>query len=514
MRLPNPIPKWDSTPPEVWRFWQVRRLQRYLEHRIVPFSAHYRRLFAEHKFRPEDLDSLEDWARIPLTSKSDLTVPLDQQREFVLVPNEDSLRREPAVVWHALTHGRKAAQEKLEAEFRPVLLTSTTGRSSEPVPFIYTRYDLRNLEITGRRIMEVGRSQRDFRHVNAFPYAPHLAFWQTHYASIGFGTFMVSTGGGKTLGTEGNLSLIDKIQPDIIIGMPTFVYHLLHEAVERSKHWPNLKRVVLGGEKVAEGLRAKLHQLCNVLGAADVHVLSTYGFTEAKMAFPECPSVSGVGVTGFHLSPDLGIVEIVDPRTGRPVAEGQRGEIVFTPLDARGTVVLRYRTGDIAEGGLTWEPCPNCGRRCPRLIGPISRVSEVRELNLDKIKGTLVDFNVLEHLLDDQKGVLAWQLELRKKNDDPLEVDEVVLHLTPEPGIAPNDIARIVSRRFHEATELSPNDIVFHDMAAMRDLLGYGRLMKEEKLVDHRPKASANSRPVILATEPAPNTTVATTSTS
>lgn len=512
MKILNPVPKWDSTPPEVWRFWQARRLRHYLKHRVVPFSAHYRRLLAEHGFHPEDLDSLDDWEKIPFTSKTDLTVPRDQQREFVLVPDESVLRRESSVVWRALTRGPKAAKEALEAEFRPVLLTSTTGRSSAPVPFVYTKHDLRNLEITGRRIMEVGRSQRDFRHVNVFPYAPHLAFWQAHYASLGLGTFMVSTGGGRTLGTEGNLSVIDKTQPDIIIGMPTFIYHLFHEAVERGMHWPNIKRVVLGGEKVAEGLRAKLLQLCASLGAADTHVLSTYGFTEAKMAFPECPSASGVGVTGFHLSPDLGIVEIVDPRTGRPMADGQRGEIVFTPLDARGTVVLRYRTGDIAEGGLTWEPCPSCGRRCPRLVGPISRVSEIRELNLDKIKGTMVDFNLLEHLLDDQKGVAAWQLELRKKHDDPLEVDEVVLHLTPEPGVAPNDIARIVSRRFTEATELSPNDVVFHDLATMRERLGYGRLMKEEKLIDHRPKASPALAPVVPKEPPVPGITAATRS--
>lgn len=493
MKLLNPTPSWDSTPPEVWKYWQARRLRHYLTHRVLPFSAHYRRMFEAHGVTPDDIDTLEDWARVPTTSKSDLSVPRDQQRDFILLPNEAILKREPAVMWDALLHGRRAAKSHLEAEFRPVLLTSTTGRSSEPVPFLYTAHDLKNLEETGRRIMEVGGSQRDFRHVNLFPYAPHLAFWQTHYASVGFDTFMVSSGGGKTLGTEGNISLIDKIQPDIVIGMPTFIYHVLHEAASHGKRWPNLKRVVLGGEKVAEGLRAKLRDLCEALGSHDVPVLSIYGFTEAKMAIPECPTISGVGGSGFHLSPDIGIVEIVDPKSGRLMPDGQPGEIVFTPLDARGTVVLRYRTGDIAEGGITWEPCPHCGRRCPRILGPISRVSEVREMNFDKLKGTLVDFNQLEHLLDDQKGVAAWQLELRKRNDDPLEIDELILHLTPDEGIAPNDIARVVSRRFCEATELTPNDIRFHTMAEMRERLGIGRLLKEEKLVDRRPKVTPTS---------------------
>lgn len=484
MKILSSTPAWDAAPPEVWHDWQLRRLRDYLSHRVLPYSAHYRRLFKEHGLEVQDIRSLEDWANAPFTSKSDLTVPRDQQRDFVLMPAEAELSREWSVLWNALLHGRAAAKEALEEEFRPVMLTSTTGRSSDPVPFLYTKHDLANLDITGRRLMECGRSQRDYRHVNAFPFAPHLAFWQTHHAGLGFGTFMVSTGGGKSLGTEGNINLIDRIQPDVLIGMPTFMYHLLREAVEKGKHWPNIKRVVLGGEKVAEGLRARLVNLVHELGSEKVSIISTYGFTEAKMAFPECPAESGA--SGFHLSPDLALIELVDPRTGSPVPAGYPGEIVFTPLDARGTVVLRYRTGDIAEGGMTWSRCPHCGRTCPRLLGPISRVSEVRELHLDKVKGTLVNFNILEHLLDDQKGVAAWQIELCKRHNDPLEVDELILHVAPEPGMNADDLEQRIHRRFAEVTEIHPNAIHLHDLPDMRERLGIGRLLKEVKLLDRR----------------------------
>ncbi len=491
-------PDWNSTPHELWQQWQLARLRTYLSRRVLPFSAHYGRLFADHGAHPEDIQSFEDWHHIPFTSKGDLNVPREQQREFVLIPDEAVLRRQPATWFDALMHGPAAAKEHAEAEFRPVLLTSTTGRSSDPVPFLFTKHDLKNLDVTGSRIMLAGRSQRDFRHINLFPYAPHLAFWQTHHAGLGFGTFMLSTGGGKTMGTDGNIKLIDKIQPDIIIGMPTFIYHVLREAHETGKHWPNLKRIVLGGEKAAEGLRARLRDLAAGLGSPDVHVMATYGFTEAKMAFPECVSDSHEA-TGYHLSPDLGIVEIIDPKTGEVVPDGQPGEIVFTPLDARGTVVLRYRTGDIAEGGLTWEKCPHCGRTCPRVLGPISRVSEVRELHIDKLKGTLVNFNVLEHLLDDQKGIAAWQIELRKRNNDALDTDEVHLHLTAESGVREGDLERAVIRRFHEVTEITPNGLHFHPLAELREQLGIGRLLKEEKLVDHRPKPPTATSHVALS---------------
>ena len=472
-------PDWNTTPPEVWQNWQLAKLRDYLARRVLPFSRHY-----HGKFDARDIRSWDDWHHVRFTSKADLANP----RDFVLVPNEAALRREPAMWLDAIMHGRTAAKEHAEAEFRPILLTSTTGRSSDPVPFVFTKHDLKNLDTTGARLMLAGRSQRDFRHINLFPYAPHLGFWQAHHASLGFGTFMVSTGGGKTLGTEGNIKLIDKIQPDVLIGMPTFIYHLLREAHESGKHLPNIKRLVLGGEKVADGLRARLLDLAAALGSMDAHVMATYGFTEAKMAFPECVGDSH-DASGYHLSPDLGFIEIIDPETGQVVPDGKPGEIVFTPLDSRGTVVLRYRTGDIAEGGLTWEKCPNCGRTCPRLLGPISRVSEVKELHIDKLKGTLVNFNLLEHLLDDQRGIAAWQIELRKRHDDPLETDEVHLHLTAESGVSEADLELAVSRRFHEATEISPNELHFHPLAEMREHLGIGRLLKEEKIADHRPKA-------------------------
>ncbi len=484
MKILSSNPAWDSAPPEVWQAWQLRRLRDYLAHRVLPFSAHYNRLFKEAGLSPHDLRTLEDWADAPFTSKSDLTVPREQQREFILQPQEAQLRREWGVIKNALVHGRAAAKEALEHEFRPVMMTSTTGRSSDPVPFLFTKHDLANLDTAGLRLMECGDSRREYRHVNAFPFAPHLAFWQTHHAGQSFGTFMVSTGGGKNMGTEGNMNLIEKIQPDVLIGMPTFIYHLLRQAVEAGKRWPNIKRVVLGGEKVAEGLRARLVDLVHDLGGDEVSVISTYGFTEAKMAFPECPAEAGA--SGFHLSPDLALIELVDPRTGRPVETGHPGEIVFTPLDARGTVVLRYRTGDIAEGGLTWHRCPHCGRTCPRLLGPISRVSEVRELHLDKIKGTLVNFNILEHLLDDQKGIAAWQIELNKRDDDPHEVDQLVLHVAPEPGMTPADLEQRIQRRFAEVTEIHPNAIHFHDLPDLRERLGVGKLLKEVKLLDRR----------------------------
>ncbi|MGA2244149.1 MAG: AMP-binding protein [Verrucomicrobiota bacterium] len=462
----------------------------------MPFSARYQKLFRENNLSADSIRTLDDLARVPFTSKSDLlNTPESPQRfrDFVLVPDQQILARRPGTIFRALLHGRDFVREKFEAEFRPIFMTFTTGRSTEPIPFLYTQRDLTNLAIAGKRVMEVCAARREDRLLNAFPYAPHLAFWLTHYAGTAFGAMMFSSGGGKVMGTDGTLRLIRKLKPDIFVGVPTFVYHVLNHAVAEGLRWENLRYLVLGGEKVSDGLREKLRELARRLGAPKVEVLAIYGFTESKLAWPECPFPPDQPSPGYHLYPDLGIVEIINPKTGETVPNGQPGEIVFTPLAARGTVVLRYRTGDCIDGGLTYEPCPYCHRSVPRLVGRISRNSEIKEMNLDKIKGTLVDFNELEHVLDDAPHIGAWQVELRKVHDDPLELDEIILHVNKTNGIDEAWLGRELSERCYNQIDIHPNQILFHEVEEMQRLQGLGILLKEQRLVDNRPKTKSLS---------------------
>jgi len=481
---------WQQLPERAVRRLQAAKLRRFLKSVVLPFSPHYREMFSRHGIRPDAIKCLQDLDGIPFTSKEDLLNTPEQPNrglDFLVVPDVKVLSKRLSSIAQALLFGRESVRQQFDAEFRPVFLTSTTGRSADPIPFLYTRHDLDNLASAGDRVMQVCGADQSFRLINMFPYAPHLAFWLTHYASTAFGIFTVGTGGGKVLGTEGNLRLIRKLSPHGFIGMPTFLYHLMQQAVEEGMRCPNLKKVVLGGEKVASGMRRKLRKLAAKLGAPDIDVLATYGFTEAKVAWAECPHPAGRDSSGYHLYPDLGFFEVIDPDTGLSLPPGHPGELVYTPLDARGTVVLRYRTGDIIDGGLVYDPCPYCGRTVPRLVGRISRSSEVRSMNLDKIKGTLVDFNQLEHVLDDAPHVNAWQLELRKVNDDPLDLDELILHVNKSGRVSRDRLERDLSERVVERTEIRPNRIVFHNAEELRHMLGIGVQLKEQRIIDNRP---------------------------
>jgi hypothetical protein len=110
-----------------------------------------------------------------------------------------------------------------------------------------------------------------------------------------------------------------------------------------------------------------------------------------------------------------------------------------------------------------------------------------------------VDFNQLEHVLDDAPNVGAWQLEIRKHNDDPLDVDELILHVQKLSDIHEDRLCRELNNRFIERTEVRPNKIVFHNADEIRRLLGVGVQLKEQKIVDNRPRQP-------MVTEPATDT--------
>ena len=91
---------------------------------------------------------------------------------------------------------------------------------------------------------------------------------------------------------------------------------MLRRALEVGEKVEGLKVIALGGEKAPPGLRRKLAGLAEELGSPNIRILSTYGFTEAKGAWTECAVSPDEPSTGYHLSPEYGLIEIVDPQTG------------------------------------------------------------------------------------------------------------------------------------------------------------------------------------------------------
>ncbi len=472
---------------------QNAQLARYVREELYPFSAHYQKTFDAAGVRPRDIRTVDDLRRLPFTTKADLLAAQSDpatKRDFVVVPTPAAIKEHwPFMRKLALVLGGERAREILRYRYTPHFVTFTTGRSSEPVVFSYTPHDLEILGEAGARMFDVHRLRnREVRVVNAFPFAPHLAFWATSFASFKTGQFTVSTGGGKVMGTDGNLLMLERIKATVLIGTPGFAYHLLRRARTKGADLSSMAMVILGAEKVTPGLKAKMAACLEACGASNVTISGTYGFTEARMAFSECPAGHDES-PGYHLYPDLNVVEVIDPETLEPVGEGEDGELVFTTISGHGTCVMRYRTGDVAVGGVTWEPCPWCGRTVPRISSELRRVSDRHALNLTKIKGTLVDLSHMGTVLSSRPDIEEWQVVLSKKNNDPYELDEFEVRVALASGIDAASFEAEIKTALARATEVQPNRVSVHSLTEMLDFLGMETEMKEKRYLDLRPKA-------------------------
>ena len=474
---------------------QNKRLHTFINQFLYPFSPHYRKVFDEQKIDPRQIKTIADLQRIPFTSKLDLIDDNDSQKfkEFVLQPDKEKIQKfwplgkKLNILGEQLLQGKEACDFSLLKEFKPVFMTFTTGTTNTPVPFLYTNYDIQNLYTSGARMLHLFDVAKNATLINTFPYAPHLAFWQVVFGGFASCSLALSTGGGKVMGTDGNLAAIEKMKPTVILGVPSYVYHILREAKEKNLHMPYVKKVVLGASRITPGFKIKIAELLEAMGATDVSVFGTYGFTESRCAWAESPTELDQS-SGYHLYPDKEIFEIIDPHTGEVKKEGEDGELVYTSLDSRGSSVIRYRTGDFVRGGITYEPCPFSGTTVPRISSDITRLSDVKDLQLSKVKGSLINFNHFSAILSDIDLVEEWQIEIRKKNNDPYDMDELIVYVSSPKSKVKEQLTAEVKEKITLATEVSPNDVIFISRKEMVKRLELETANKERRILDNRPK--------------------------
>jgi phenylacetate-coenzyme A ligase PaaK-like adenylate-forming protein len=485
----------SSLSPQEIRSLQNKKLNTFINTQIYPFSPHYRRIFDQNKINPKSIRSVEDLKHLPLTSKSDFINKENPQiyKEFVLRPDEKLIRQ----YWPAsklarlalknVLKGKESVLDGFSREYRPVFMTFTTGTTNSPVPFLYSNYDIENLNVSGARMLSLFNMDPDGRIMNIFPFAPHLAFWQVFFGGLASNVFALSTGGGKVMGTDGNLAAVLKVQPSLILGVPSYIYHLVRTAQEKNLNLSFINKVVLGAAKVTVPFKERMASLLQSMGSRDVSIFGTYGFTESRAAWAECPSALNVS-SGYHLYPDKEIFEVIDPKTGEVKGEGEDGELVYTSLDARASVVLRYRTGDFVKGGIVYAPCPCCKRLVPRISNDIVRLSDTKDLQLSKVKGSLVDFNHFASIFAEFDGVEEWQVEIRKHNNDPFDVDELCVYISVRSGVNVVVLEEEIKKRFLTATEVSPNSVTCLSMNEMVKRLELETANKEKRIIDVRPK--------------------------
>jgi len=465
---------------------QNRAIKKFFHHEL-PYSSFFRELFEKHKLKFTDINNLEDLQKIPFTSKTDLAPTAEdpgKSRRFILQPDEKLIKKFAPKTKLLKILGQKIAgldyKKNLEWEYKPVHLHFTTGRSALPTAVGYTSRDLVTIKKTARRLFQTMGIPSDAVVVNSFPYAPHLAFWLTYFATSSLQLTTLQSGGGKILGTPKIIDAIEKLKAKVVTSIPGYFYHILREAVAQKRNWSGLEFVVFGGERVSEGLRGKVKELLKEVGAFNTKILATYAMTEGKTAWVQCSEE-----TGYHTYPDMEIFEVVD-ENGNRVPENTPGELVYTSLNWRGTVMVRYRTGDMIQG-LSWKTCPHCGRTVPQISKDIQRKCDFKEFRLTKVKGELVNLNAFYPVLSGIKDVDEWQLEISKVNNDPYEVDEMVLYIAPKPKVDFEALSRDINRKVLSETGITPK-IVQKNLNEVLQMIGMESELKEKRIVDKRPK--------------------------
>ena len=490
-RKPSLINNWDKLSVDETRHLQNKLLIKFVREQMV-YSPFFTKKWDEAGLDMKTFRGLDDWDKVPFVSKKDVVSSEEdpnRPRDLILQPSAASIRanatlkQKLGLLMGSVFEGKKNVFKEIALEYRPATLTMTTGRSSLPTPFFYSLYDMDLSSQIGARLAEVIGATPEDRCVNLFPYAPHLAFWQSFNVSMGTGIFMLNTGGGNVMGTAKILTLIDKMKPTILLGIPGYFYHMLRQAEAKGLKFTSIKKVALGGEKVTPLLKQRIKEILGRMGAEGVHVFSVLGFTEGRQCWSECPSEES---SGFHLYPDTSYLEIIDPETEKVLPHGETGELVYTTLDGRGSCLLRYRTGDIIQGGIVHDECPHCGRNVQRMGTDVRRVSNKKDFNLSKVKGTLVDFNIVTALLANSQGIEEWQLEISKKDNDPLGMDQITIYLALSKEAREAEVCDKVMKEMVFQCELKPNKIVVESLDQLVTRLGMEEKMKEERIVDLR----------------------------
>jgi phenylacetate-CoA ligase len=480
---------WGKVPLGEVRERQGRKLHRFLTRKVYPYSPFYKRMFDALKLNPERIRRVEDLKYLPFTTKADLAPTADNPdrfREFIIQPSPEQLKDELTITDKIALFAKsqlylRSIHDQVLDEYLPVHTTFTTGRTAQPTPFVYTLHDIEITRECGRRLFQAaGLDRRHDRGLNAMPFAPHIAFWQVVHAGLAVGLLLLHSGGGKGLGTEAILRLGVSGKPTVLIGTPGYIMHLAHAAEDGGFRIDSIRKVIVGAERAGPEYKQKLREQLAKIGSPNVTVQSVYGFTEAKRAWMESADAPDCRYLTY---PDFEIFEIIDPHTGELVPEGAPGEIVYTYIAGSGTIVLRYRTGDMVKEGLIHAQCPYSGLLLPLLGRTISRVSEIK-----KVKETLVDFNELFAYFNAQPEIVDWQLVIAKTEGEEYGRDVLTLRVALGEGTDSAVFEERLRREFKAQTEIALDSVEYMSRGALSLELGLDTLPKESRILDKRPK--------------------------
>lgn len=301
------------------------------------------------KYGIDAVTSAEDFENLPFSEKNDLreAYPLG----LMTAPEKDIVR-----------------------------IHSSSGTTGLPVIIPYTAKDVADWSIMFARCLEMaGISKTDRVQIT-----PAYGLWT---AGIGFqagverlGAMAIPMGAGNT---DKQLQMMIDLKSTVLCSTSSYALLLAEEIHKRGlRDQIHLKKGIIGSERWSDKMRSNIRDMLGI------ELYDIYGLTEIYGP--------GIGINcshncGMHYWDDYLYFEIIDPKTGKQVPDGEVGEIVITTLVKEGAPLIRYRTHDLSR--IIPGKCP-CGSPYPRIDTIIGRSDD-----MIKIKGVNVFPAQIEEIL-------------------------------------------------------------------------------------------------------------------
>jgi phenylacetate-CoA ligase len=385
---------------------------------------------------PDDIKSLSDLRRIPFTTKDDLRVSFPKGH--------------------------------LAVEMGEVLrIHSSSGTTGIPTVIYYARNDLDNwTDLLARSIVGTGATSADVFQ-NMMTYGLFTGGLGLHYGAERVGLTVIPIGGGNT---KRQIQTMKDFQTTVVHVTPSYLLHIHSKLGEDGIHLKDLalRKAFIGAEPHSENTRRKLQDLLRI------DAYNSYGLSELNgpgVAF-EC-----VCKKDMHVWEDAFIVEVIDPKTGEVLKDGQEGEVVLTNVVRRATPILRYRTRDLAF--LHPQGC-DCGRTHRRLSRILGRTDDMLIINGVNVFPSQIE----EKIMKIPEVATNYQIYVDKKG----ALDRLTVKVEIYPKLFLGEVSKLESLKHKIVEELKASitispGVELHEPGSLPVYEG-----KAKRVVDERPK--------------------------
>lgn len=405
-----------------------------LVNNLYSFNQFYHDRMKSAGVHPDDFRSLDDVKKLPFMYKEDLRE--NYPTKLFSVPTTEIVR------FHA-----------------------SSGTSGKPTVMGYTQNDLAYwTEALARSLTSIGVGTDDILQVS-YGYGLFTGGLGLHYGAEKVGASVVPSSTGNT---ERQLELMQDLGVTAIACTPSYIIHMNDVAARMGidfKRDTCLKKAILGAEPWTESMRTKIEE------SMGIKAYDIYGTSEqAGPMFTECEERNGI-----HIGADIMYVEVVDPDTGEPLEEGERGEMVVTMLKKEALPIVRFRVKDVTS--ILEGTCP-CGRTSPR----ISRITG-RTDDMLIIRGINVFPSQIEYTLM-RIPQIGDQYMIEVTRDGAL--DNITVQVEIRPEVFSDKVEDMIHLRAHIESELKK----YLNIGATVELKAPGELPrfegKAKRVIDRR----------------------------